>query len=310
MPTGDEMFRLLKALDLTYKTEMIFVSISGYANRADFELLFCLVPIAWNYFLVQRPGCSAMGNSSLRIFRCAKTSLAGVAACWASFPRSSGRSSSEVLALDSRHRGRHRPIWSKAWRSFGWVSHGQTQVWLKHLVYEQGVGEQELPASVLNSDRTDLHIWHSVLLHCVLQLLWKRGRWARRGHLACHHSHIPSDWCVLLHVGAEPEGQVTPWHGVLRVGRRAGLHKEDEPRAQVQSRQGGARRHRDCQEQAPPETGLEKDHGAGSSGAKGQGGGIKQKEGSSGQGSAKRLAKAFIGSLPTKQKSQDWRWAQ
>lgn len=26
MPTGDEMFRLLKALDLSYKTEMIFVS--------------------------------------------------------------------------------------------------------------------------------------------------------------------------------------------------------------------------------------------------------------------------------------------
>lgn len=92
---------------------------------------------------------------------------------------------------------------------------------------------------------------------------------------------------------------------MLRVGRRAGLHKEDEPRAQVQSRQGGARRHRDCQEQAPPETGLEKDHGAGSSGAEGQGGRIKQKERSSGQGSAKRLAKAFIGSLPTKQESQD-----
>ena len=26
MPTGDEMFRILKSLDLTYKTEMIFVS--------------------------------------------------------------------------------------------------------------------------------------------------------------------------------------------------------------------------------------------------------------------------------------------
>lgn len=29
MPTGDEMFRLLKALDLTYKTEMIFYQLHG-----------------------------------------------------------------------------------------------------------------------------------------------------------------------------------------------------------------------------------------------------------------------------------------
>ena len=68
MPTGDEMFRLLKALDLSYKTEMIFVSKKQSTSKVN-SFIFTLVPIARHHILVQYSRRHPVGVPFVRIFR-------------------------------------------------------------------------------------------------------------------------------------------------------------------------------------------------------------------------------------------------
>lgn len=77
MPTGDEMFRLLKALDLSYKTEMIFYQLHGiifWCSMLDVILwvfllfAFFAVPKGlWGvWFLVGHPLRGVLGQILLK----------------------------------------------------------------------------------------------------------------------------------------------------------------------------------------------------------------------------------------------------
>ena len=77
MPTGDEMFRLLKALDLTYKTEMIFYQLHGiifWCSIIDILLwvftlfsFFAVPKSTWGvWFLAGHPARGVLGMILLK----------------------------------------------------------------------------------------------------------------------------------------------------------------------------------------------------------------------------------------------------
>lgn len=77
MPTGDEMFRLLKAMDLSYKTEMIFYQLHGiifWCSAIDVFLwvflLFAFFAVPGNlwavWFLAGHPARGVLGMILLK----------------------------------------------------------------------------------------------------------------------------------------------------------------------------------------------------------------------------------------------------